>query len=166
MAVAGVASELRSLAYRGAFAIGAAGFLASALAGIAFELASRNRLPPPRIEPLALAERALAEGDLERAADEYTTLAAIEVRQAEGLLQLGRIRERQGDLRGATRAWDAALARPPTPPRLHARLAWLHARLGETEEARRHARAALRRGIPLAPALLQQLGLEPRPARK
>jgi len=154
-------SELRSLAYRCAFGLGAAGFLAATLAGIAFELGREARLPPPRIEPLALAERAIARGDLLRAADEYRTQAAIEFRQADGLIRLGAVLVELEDLRGAARAWGEALSRPPTPPHLYLRLAQLHTRLGEIEEARRYARVALRRGVPLPPALRQRLGLGP-----
>jgi tetratricopeptide (TPR) repeat protein len=145
---------------RAVFALGVGVFAVSVALGLLQGLRTQGGLPAPGQDPLSYAQRALAEGRLDEAVAELRTLAAIQWRQPEGYALLGAALARRGDLRGATRAFEAALARQG-PPHLHARLAALYLRSGDPAQARRHADLARRRGVALAPALEARLGAAP-----
>jgi tetratricopeptide (TPR) repeat protein len=145
---------------RAAFALGAGLFAASVALGLLQELRTQGRLPPLGQDPIALAQRALADGRLDEAVAELRTLAAIQWRQPDGYALLGAALARKGDLPGAIQAFERALELRG-PPQLHARLAALYLRSGDSAQARRHAELAQRRGVAVPPALQRRLGLAP-----
>jgi tetratricopeptide (TPR) repeat protein len=145
---------------RAVFALGAGLFAASVAVGLLDSLHAQGSLPPLGQDPLASAQRALAEGRLDEAVPELRTLAEIQWRQPDGYVLLGAALARQGDLPGAIQAFEQALERRG-PPQLHARLASLYLRSGDSTQARRHGELALRRGGALPPALERRLGLAP-----
>lgn len=145
---------------RAVFALGAGIFAASIALGLLQELQAQGSLPPLGQDPLASAQRALAEGRVAEAVAELHTLAELQWRQPDGYALLGAALARQGDLPAATRAFEAALERQG-PPQLHVRLASLYLRSGDLARARQNAELALRRGVAVPRALQERLGLAP-----
>jgi tetratricopeptide (TPR) repeat protein len=135
--------SVRARAYRVAFALGAAAYAACFLAGLAYTLVTRGRLPAYDMNPLTEAREYLDRGDVQRAVQEYRTVARIDRGSFDTPRQVAELLRRVGDASGQIDAAAAARDRFPRTPAAHRNLGWAYFNNRRFDEALASFREAL-----------------------
>lgn len=141
-----------------AFVVGTAAFAVAIALGIADAWRHDGSLPGLPYDELAQARDASALGDLDGAARQLRTYAALQPARAEGWMRLGQFLKSNGDEAGAIDAYERALTTTPVPAEAYGQLAVLYWKTGAQDLARARARVALQNGVTFPPDFRSSLG--------
>ena len=149
--------------YGAAFVLGTLAFAVAFALGIVQSWQHDHRLPELSYDELGQAREASAFGDVDVAARQLRTYAALQPSKYDVWLRLGQFLQGHGDVAGAIEAYVHATGAIPAPAEAFEHLAILHYQRGELDAARANAKIALEHGRTLPREVVRGLGIEGAP---
>lgn len=145
--------------YGTTFVVGTLAFVAAFALGIAQAWQHGGFLPALPYDELGQARDAAALGDVDAAARQLRTYAALQPAKADGWMRLGQFLQAHGDAAGAIDAYEHAAGSVGGPAEADRQLAILQFARGDLEAARAHAEVAVEYGLTLPAEVRRGLGM-------